>query len=219
MSRDGFHGWPPTAIAFYEGLEADNSKSYWLEHKELYDQDVKAPMLALLAEMEDEFGEAHLFRPYRDTRFSADKTPYKTVIAATIGYRYVGLSAEGLRAGAGIHQMAADQLDRYRAAVAADRSGRRLDAIARELRSSGVDVDGVDALKSAPRGYPKDHPRIEYLRYKGIVTTKSWPVAAWLGTAGARKRVERLFRTSEPLVQWLAGHVGPAARSEAPGAR
>ena len=68
-----FKGWPPTVSQFFEGLEADNSKAYWLDHKEVYERDVKVPMEALLAELREEFGESRLFRPYRDTRFSADK--------------------------------------------------------------------------------------------------------------------------------------------------
>ena len=96
-----FKGWPPSASVFFEGLEADNSKAYWLDHKEVYERDVKAPMEALLAELRDEFGESRLFRPYRDTRFSADKSPYKTTIAARIGDGYVQFSADGLLAGAG----------------------------------------------------------------------------------------------------------------------
>jgi uncharacterized protein (DUF2461 family) len=52
-----FKGWPDTALAFYAGLEADNSKTYWLNHKDVYEQDVKAPMEALLAELTKQFGE------------------------------------------------------------------------------------------------------------------------------------------------------------------
>ena len=77
-------------------------------------------MEALLAELGPEFGETTLFRPYRDTRFSRDKSPYKTAIAARVGDGYVQLSAGGLMAGAGMYHMAPDQLERYRAAVAAD---------------------------------------------------------------------------------------------------
>ncbi len=72
-----FKGWPPTASQFFEGLEADNSKAYWLDHKEVYERDVKVPMEALLAELREEFGESRLFRPYRDTRFSADETSFR----------------------------------------------------------------------------------------------------------------------------------------------
>ena len=208
MTHASFDGWPPSAIEFFEGLEVDNSKSYWLGHKEVYERDVKAPMEALLAELEGEFGQARLFRPYRDTRFSADKTPYKTSIAAMIGAGYIGLSASGLQAGAGFHQMSTGQLDRYRSAVAADVSGVHLERVVRDIRAANLEVGSFDVLKTAPRGYPKDHRRIELLRYKGIVATKSWPAGPWLSSAGAKKRLEEFFHTASPLVEWLTGHVG-----------
>ena len=85
MTAMTFSGWPIEAVEFYEGLEADNSKVYWQEHKAVYDRFVKAPMEELLAELADEFGAGRLFRPYRDVRFSADKTPYKTNCAARLG--------------------------------------------------------------------------------------------------------------------------------------
>ena len=69
-----FHGWPQAAVDFYEGLEVDNSKGYWTEHKSVYDESVLAPMTALLGLLAGEFGEAKVLRPYRDVRFSADKT-------------------------------------------------------------------------------------------------------------------------------------------------
>ena len=76
--RKRFDGFPERALIFYEGLEADNSKPYWTDHKAVYEECVQAPMLALLAELEPEFGAAKFFRPYRDVRFAKDKTPYKT---------------------------------------------------------------------------------------------------------------------------------------------
>jgi hypothetical protein len=69
-----FKGWPDSALHFFEGLEADNSKAYWLDHKEVYERDVRAPMEALLADLRDDFGTARMFRPYRDTRLSSDKS-------------------------------------------------------------------------------------------------------------------------------------------------
>ena len=124
-----FKGWPSTALDFYEGLEADNSKAYWTDHKDVYDHDVKAPMEALLGELTTEFGETKLFRPYRDTRFSRDKTPYKTAIAGMVGHHYVQLSADGLMAGGGMYHMDSVQLTRYRDAVVAERTGRALEAL------------------------------------------------------------------------------------------
>jgi uncharacterized protein (TIGR02453 family) len=204
-----FRGWPTTAVEFFDGLEADNSKTYWLAHKDVYERDVKAPMVELLDELEDEFGEAKLFRPYRDVRFSADKTPYKTAIAATIGAGYVRFSAEGLTAGLGKYHMEPDQLERYRGAVADEPSGKELERVLAGLRRARLDVHGTDPLRTAPQGYPKDHPRVELLRYKGVVVMKAWPVAAWLGTAAAKKRVVQLFDTAAPLEAWLTRHVGP----------
>jgi uncharacterized protein (TIGR02453 family) len=206
-----FRGWPPTAVEFYAGLEADNSKSYWLAHQDVYEQDVKAPMVELLDELAGEFGEGRMFRPYRDIRFSADKSPYKTSVAATVGSGYVHLSAEGLMVGAGMYHLEPDQLDRYRQAVADDASGEELEHIVRNLRGARIDVHGTDALKKAPQGYPADHPRVELLRYKGIVAMKAWPPAAWLGTAAAKKRVVDVLHSAGPLTDWLAQHVGPSA--------
>jgi uncharacterized protein (TIGR02453 family) len=210
-----FKGWPETALAFYEGLEADNSKAYWLDHKEVYERDVKAPMDALLAELTAEFGETKLFRPYRDTRFSRDKSPYKTAIAATIGAGYVQFSAEGLFAGGGMYHMMPDQLARFREAVASDKSGKKLDAVVVTVTKSGLDVHAPEELKTAPKGYPKDHPRIELLRMKGMVAARSWEPGVWLSTAGAKNRVVDALRATKPLLDWLEANVGPSTETDA----
>jgi uncharacterized protein (TIGR02453 family) len=207
-----FRGWPPAALEFYEGLEADNSKSYWLAHKDVYERDVRAPMEALLDELTDEFGDVRLLRPYRDIRFSPDKSPYRTSIGAMVGAGYVQLSARGLFAGAGSYHLEGGQLDRYRRAVDSEASGPELEGVVAVLRRARVDVHGTDPLKTAPQGYAKDHPRIELLRFKGIVATKAWPAAAWLGTPEAGRRVAGLFRTAAPLVDWLSRNVGPGGR-------
>ena len=204
-----FKGWKPRAIEFYEGLEADNSKPYWQAHKGEYEQLVLRPMEELLDELAPEFGEGSIFRPYRDVRFSPDKSPYKTNIGAGVGgVGYVQFSADGLAAGSGYWMMAPDQLDRYRAAVAADRTGAALDKITASARKAGLQVTAHESLKSAPRGYPKDHPRIELLRLKGLITWREWPPAAWLGTAKAKDRVVDFLRASAPLRTWLDDHVG-----------
>src|SRR2546427_9074221 len=121
-----FRGWPAEALEFFEGLEADNSKSYWQANKAVYEQIVRAPMEELLAELEPEWGEGRIFRPYRDVRFSADKSPYKTSMAAVVGDGYIQLTADGLGAGSGMWEMAPDQLERYRQAVSEGRPGMAL---------------------------------------------------------------------------------------------
>jgi uncharacterized protein (TIGR02453 family) len=204
-----FNGWPAEALEFYEGLAADNSKAYWTAHKAVYEQAVHAPMVALLAELESEFGEGRIFRPYRDLRFSADKTPYKTSIAATLADGgYVQLTADGLAAGSGMYHMAADQLDRYRRAVGEDGPGEELRRIIAEAARQDIVITGHHSLKTMPRGYPRDHPRADLLRHKGLVAWREWPAAAWLGTAAPRDRVADFLRGARPLCRWLDAHVG-----------
>lgn len=206
-----FQGWQPAALDFYEGLEADNSKSYWTARKALYEEAVHAPMVELLELLEDEFGPGKIFRPNRDVRFSADKPPYKTHIGAYLeAGGYIQLSADGLACGLGMYQLAPDQLSRYRDAVAEDLSGAELERVIAGVRGAGPSVVGRDALKTAPRGFPKDHPRIELLRNKGLIAWQEWEPARWLGTPAAGDRIAAFLRASQPLKDWLDAHVGPS---------
>jgi uncharacterized protein (TIGR02453 family) len=209
-----FHGWRAEALEFFEGLEADNSKAYWQRNKDAYEKLVRGPMEELLAELAPEWGDGRIFRPYRDIRFSADKSPYKTQIGAMAGEGYVQLSADGLGIGCGMWEMAPDQLERYREAVSDDRSGEELARLVAKARAAGLDVTGHDVLKTAPRGYPKDHPRIELLRYKGLISWREWPAGAWLGTRRAKDRVVEVLRLSRPLAGWLRTNVGPSTLPE-----
>jgi hypothetical protein len=90
-----FSGFGEDAIEFYDGLTADNSKAYWTDRRHVYERDVRGPMQELLAACEAEFGPGKIFRPYRDVRFSSDKTPYKTHCGATAGGFYVRSAATG----------------------------------------------------------------------------------------------------------------------------
>ena len=214
----GFTGWTDEAIAFFDQLEVENTKAYWLAHKQVYDDQVAAPMHALLAELAPEFGEAKLFRPYRDTRFSADKSPYKTTIAAVLARGgYVQLSAGGLGAGAGAFHLASDQLERYRQAVDADRTGTQLERIAADLARAGSELIGHDVLKTAPRGYAKDHPRVDLLRRKGITAWREFPPSDWLGSKRAPRQLAAFFRSTQPLKDWLDVNVGESTMPDRPG--
>src|SRR3712207_5449200 len=116
-----FEGFPDEGLVFYEGLEADNSKTYWTRNRAAYDGCVRAPMQALLDELAGEFGAPKLFRPYRDVRFSNDKTPYKTHQGAVVnpegrgaGAWYVQVSADGLMVAGGGWRPESDPVARYR---------------------------------------------------------------------------------------------------------
>lgn len=203
----GFRGWPSDAVEFLTGLEADNSKKYWHANKDAYDSKVLAPMVALLAELTEEFGEGHVFRPYRDLRFGLDKSPYKTNIAAMNDAGYISLSAHTFSLGSGLHMPSSDQLARFRSAVADDTTGPGLMSVVAAIRRKDIRIIAQEMLKSAPRGYPNNHARIDLLRYKDLLAWKEWPVGAWLGTVAPKQRIISFLRATEPLRVWLAANV------------
>jgi uncharacterized protein (TIGR02453 family) len=206
-----FSGWPAEAAEFYRGLSADNTKAYWTAHKQVYDAMVHAPMAELVAELAAEFGPGRIARPYRDVRFSADKSPYKTASYATFeAGGYVKFSADGLTAALGYYTMAPDQLDRYRRAIDDDAAGAALADVIARLTAGQIQVAGTQSLKSATRGYPADHPRIGLLRHKGLIAWRDWPPGAWLATAAAKPRVTGFLHAAAPLQDWLDEQVGPS---------
>jgi uncharacterized protein (TIGR02453 family) len=202
MVGGGFGGWTEDFQPFFIGLELDNSKSYFEANRKIYLERVKAPLEALLADLEPEFGKGKITRPNRDIRFSSDKSPYKTRIYATAERGgYVGLDAKGLSAGAGHYELDKNQLEAYRAAVVADETGSRLLAIVHKLEAGGYGVGGEE-LKRTPAGLAAEHPRARLLRHKRLYVWKSFGLQPWLGTAKAKDRVAEAWRDAEPLLEW-----------------
>lgn len=204
-----FVGWKGDFTGFFLGLRANNNKAYFEAHRKQYEQEVKAPMLALLADLEEEFGPPRrVSRPNRDIRFSADKSPYKLNIYADCERGgYVALDAEGLVAAGGRYMVDDGQLRKLREAVANDRSGKQLVGIVTELRNKGYDVEGQE-LKRVPSPYPQDHPRADLLRHKRLIYFKRWPVGPWIATAKAKDRVAQAWRHGADLEAWCARNLG-----------
>ncbi len=204
----GFTGFSAAALDFYDDLEVDNTKSFWEAHKAVYLEQVKAPMVALTDALAQEFGEAKVFRPYRDVRFSKEKTPYKTHQGAFVGAApatgwYVEVAAPGVRVGAGIYHAAGAELAAVREGMADDKAGKVLERILRDLDRGGFEVTG-EQLKTAPRGYAKDHPRIDLLRHKTLLGMKRYGFEPFIHTPELLDRVRDDWRKLRPLVGWLA---------------
>ncbi|MGF6888819.1 uncharacterized protein (TIGR02453 family) [Nocardia sp. GAS34] len=204
----GFMGFPLAGLDFYEDLEADNSKAFWTAHKQVYDSAVREPMAALIAELEPDFGPAKLFRPYRDVRFSKDKVPYKdhqgaVVHAAPGAGWYVQIGAAGLFVAAGIYAATPDQLARLRTTIADEVRGHELERILAKVTSAGYTVGG-DKLKTRPKGYPADHPRIDLLRHKSLVVSREFGAPDWLPTPRAAKEIRKSWETMRPVMEWVA---------------
>jgi uncharacterized protein (TIGR02453 family) len=200
-----FTGFPDEALMFYEGLEADNSKAYWEANKAVYDSAVAGPMKALLAELAPAFGEAKVFRPYRDVRFSKDKTPYKTRQYALVeGSLYVGIDAHGLHVGGGQMHLEKEALLSMRSAIDGP-AGRELERILTKLLKGGFSIGG-EQLKRVPRPYDPEHPRADLLRHKALIAYVDHEPADWLHTPAAKDEIARAWKALAPLNAWLAAH-------------
>ncbi len=210
-----FHGWPTAAFDFFARLELDNTRSFWQANRSIYDDAIRAPFESLSDVIEADYGRLRVFRPYRDVRFAKDKTPYKIAAGAVTegadgSISYLQVSAEGLFVGTGYYHMASDQLERWRQAVDDERRGATVAKVVRDLRAARLEIGSMDALKTAPRGYPRDHPRIELLRMKGLTAGRSFPVARWMHTTGAAARIVGVWEECAPMNRWLARQVGPS---------
>lgn len=213
-----FGGFAAPVFQWFRGLEQDNSKAYFTATRDFYESDVRGQLEAMLVELGGEFGgELKVFRQHRDLRFSADKSPYKTRTYGVLfgGPRagagfYAELSARGLYSATGYYQLARDQLERYRAAVADDRTGPALAEASLSSEDAGLELAGA-SLVSAPRGYPRDHPRIELLRRKGLIAGRSREGSGGIERADALDHVAGSWRAAAPLNAWLDEHVGPSA--------
>jgi uncharacterized protein (TIGR02453 family) len=205
-------GIPTDAVDFFDDLAGENTREWWLANKARWTASVREPMERLLDALEEEFGPAHLFRPNRDVRFSADKSPYKDhqgALVGTVGGMgwYVQVGADGLTTGAGYYPTGPDQLARLRAAVDAPASGTALQRVVDDLRAAGFEVRG-DRVATRPRGVPADHPRLELLRHRSMVVVREHGEPDWLSTPAVVERVRADWRSTRPFVEWLTEHVG-----------
>lgn len=206
----GFQGWTGDFQRFFLGLELDNSKRYFEANRKFYLEHIRAPMERLLEVLEPEFGPGRIFRVNRDIRFAADKSPYKTNIAASVrGGGYLALDAKGLTVASGHYHLERPELDAYRRAVAAGPSRSDLQGIVGRLHDTGYEVGGED-LKRAPAGFPSDHARLGLLRHKRLYFWRAFGLEPWLGTPLAQERVRAVWLDGRPLEEWFARHVPPA---------
>jgi uncharacterized protein (TIGR02453 family) len=205
-----FEGFPEAALDFYDDLELDNTKSFWEAHKHVYTSAVAEPMKALTAALEDEFGPAKIFRPFRDVRFAKDKSPYKTHQGAYVatgpstGY-YVQIGAAGVFVGGGFYEATSARLAVIRDAMVDEAHGAQLIGILDELEQAGWKVGG-ETLKTAPRGYDVDHPRIALLRHKSLTVGIEYGFEPVIHTAALVDRVRDDWRKVTPLLEWVGAH-------------
>lgn len=203
-----FTGFPSAALDFFDDLEVENTKAFWEANRATYESAIKAPMLALTEALTPEFGPAKVFRPYRDVRFAKDKTPYKTHQGAFVGVApatgwYLELSSRGVRVGAGFYDATGPRLAAIRTGIDRDESGTKLAALIANYERKGWEIGG-DRLKTTPRDFPADHPRIDLLRHKQLFVGRTYGFEPEDLGPGLVGRVQDDWRLLRPLVEWLA---------------
>ncbi len=215
MSSHAFEGFGPAVTDWFVALPSDDSRAFWRATHEVWQRDVRTPLAALLDELAAESGgRVKLFRPHRDMRFApADAGPLKPQtggfvrVAGSVATRYAEVSSEGFYAGRGVYRFERDQLERYRAAALDEASGAQLAALVAQAHANELEVGG-DALKTAPRGVARDHPRVVLLRRKGLFLGATMPPGPALETSAPREHARRVWALAEPVCAWLDANVG-----------
>ena len=219
--RSGFPGFPPEAITFYRGLARHNTREWFQPRKTVYDEKVKAPMVELVTALNSammDFAPDYvtdapkaIYRIYRDTRFSPDKTPYKTQIAASFSRRgmekhgaagyYFAISHKGVDVGGGIYMPPPETLLAVRTHIAA-RHGefRKLAASPAVKRLFGA-MQG-EQLSRVPKGFCADHPAADLLRFKQFLLFTTFD-AVILTTPKLFTELEKRFRALAPFLEFL----------------
>jgi len=219
-------------LSFFRQLARHNEKSWFEAHRDIYENDVRAPMRELIEDLDIRFAEfapeiggdpkRSMFRINRDIRFSKDKSPYKTHAASWFHHRnasravgaeadvgsagfYFHLQPGKSALGAGLWMPPRSQLDKLRGAIAGNPHGFEAMVRAIPRRFGGLDDDAV--LKRMPRGFADDHPAAKWLRYQSFTTGRG------LTDAEATKDSLPALLASEykallPLVRWLNGALG-----------
>lgn len=220
-----FSGFPPQAFDWFESIIENNNKEWFEGNRTTYDDAIKAPMQALFEEAQARYGGTiKLARPHRDVRFSPNKMPYKQNLFAVLHSRpglkggemtsaglYASVDAFGLYGGTGYYEMSGDQLKRFRAALDDRRKANTLrEAV--DQASMTLDVRGR-SLKTAPKGYARDHPHIDLLRLKEIVAGRQFDREEAQST-NLRDQLFTAWDAAEKLIDWLDTHVGPTEMSE-----
>ncbi len=222
-----FSGFPPEATQFLSELAENNNKAWFTDHKKQYETYILEPSKAFIVTLGERLqaiapniqydtrtnGSGSLMRIYRDTRFSKDKTPYKTNISAMLwegagkktlcpafGFR---LQASGLGVMAGMFGFDKGWLERYRTAVSDPKLGEELQTIINNLDNSTYELIGQH-YKRVPRGFDTDHPRAELLKYNALYAHPRKEFDAQLITSP--QLVDAClthFEAIAPIQQWL----------------
>jgi uncharacterized protein (TIGR02453 family) len=199
---DGFSGFPPEAFRFFRDLAKNNNRDWFQAHKDVYERACREPMKALMAAIDPPFGAGWLSRINNDMRFNRDRPPYKTRVEGGVKGLYMSVGAQGMYVGTGMYKPEPAALRQLRQAIAADVSGRKLQAIVAALRRKGYVVATHESSATPPRGYQADHPRLELLKMKDIHAGRTFEPAR-VSSPQALAHVKKAMTDLRPFSDWL----------------
>ncbi|MEO0679774.1 MAG: DUF2461 domain-containing protein [Pseudomonadota bacterium] len=207
----GFLGFGPSTITWFEGLEANNEKAWFDARRPIFEAEIKRPLTALLDEFASRRGGAvKVFRQNRDVRFSKDKKPYKTNTYGLVSAEgrlpfYASISAQGFTCGTGFYDPSKERLSTLRDAIADDVSGPEFEEALEAAEAAGI-TRGGETLATAPRGFPKDHPRIALLRHKSMLLTRRLPPGQVPESRAPFEFALETWEALAPARAWLEAH-------------
>ncbi len=228
-----FQGFTRGTLDFYRDLEKNNRKSWFEDHKSVYLQEVLEPAQAFVIEAGERLrkidsgilydtrtnGAGSIFRIYRDTRFSAEKTPYKTFLGISFwnggckktenpGF-YFHLEPQRLVLYWGLYMFPPESLAAFRQAVLDEQKGAALVKATRTVsRHKGILIGG-EHYKRVPRGIDPNHPRADWLRFNTLYTEKDCGIPDALFSADLVDYCVEVWEKSLPLHKWMKGVLLP----------
>jgi uncharacterized protein (TIGR02453 family) len=232
LVRTGFSGFPAEGIQFFRSLARNNRREWFQPRKQTYDERVKAPMAELVTALNAEmmrFAPNHVVEPakaiyrlYRDTRFSKDKTPYKTHIAAIFARRglekhggaglYFSVSAKEIEVAGGVYMPGPDALLAIRTHLAERHEEFTRIVKSRKLRALVGDLHG-EQLSRVPKGFPSCHPAADLLRYKQFLFYVLLDPAL-AATPKLEPEVVKRFRALMPFLEFLNAPLSRAMKKK-----
>jgi uncharacterized protein (TIGR02453 family) len=213
--------FPPDAVRFLRALKRNNRREWFQPRKEEYEAKVRAPMIAIIEQLAVDFRtfgpelvaspKVSLYRVYRDTRFSEDKTPYKTHIAASFPWRglpkhegagvYFHVAPDEVWIGGGMYAPQSPQLHAVREHIAGNVKRLRHIIDAPAFKKMFGMLEG-EKLQRVPRGFPKDHEAAELLKHRQFLAVVELP-STIASDAAFYGRLIAVFRQITPLVRFL----------------
>ena len=203
-----FNGFGKDLVKYYLTLEENNNREWFHANRAMYNATVAFPLKALASELEANYPPGKVFRPYRNVRFWPDLPPlneHASLIANYVGNAayFMRIDADGMLLGSGTFQPTKNQLTTFRQLASDENSAKEIRKALAKVQKSGFELMTDSALKSAPRGFDKDHPNIDLLRLKSLALSQHWAPHPWLYTRECLTHITTSWKATSPWVDWL----------------